>query len=426
MQKNFSRDENRFARFCYIIEAALEYFISILVSGAYLARITTSLGFSDGLTGILSSFVSLGCVFQLGSIGLFRKVHRIKPTIVSFSVICQLMFAFMYLIPGAAFSQTLKTGLFLLCFCGGHIVSQLISPQKTSWLMGFVDDGARGRFCSTNQVVSLLSGMLYTYLVGVAIDTLEAAGRQETAFILGGATLFGLMLLHTLSLLPVREKSSAQQAGIGSLTALLRDKMFIRIVLINIFWAITNYCATPFYGAYQIKELGFSMTFISILGIMASIVRTLVTPLFGRYADKHSFSRMVILGFAIVGVSFLINTFTVPANGKIFYTIHHCLYAISMGSIGTAMTNLIYDHVKGDARRDALAISSSLSGGAGFATTCLMSPVVSLIQKNGNRMLGMQIYPAQFVSFISFILTALLVAYVYFFVIRAGRKPAQN
>lgn len=426
MQKNLLHDENRFGRFCYIVEAALEYFISILISGAYLARITTGLGISDGLTGILSSFVSLGCVFQLGSIGLFRKIRRVKPTIVSFCVIYQLMFGCMYLIPGTPCGQAFKTGLFLVCFCGAHILNQLIVPQKTTWLMGLVDDHARGRFCSTNQIVSLLSGMIFTYLVGMAIDILEAAGRQQLAFILGGMTIFGLMLLHTFSLLPVRETHTSQQTGTGSLSTLLHDRMFIRIVIINVLWAVASHCSTPFYGTYQIKELGFSMTFISVLSIIYSIVRTLVSPILGRYADKHSFSRMVIVCFGIVGVSFLINTFTVPANGKIFFTIHYCLYAISMGGIGSATTNIIYDHVKGDARRDALAISSSLSGVAGFATTCLMSPIVSLIQRNGNRMLGMQIYPAQLVSFIAFILTALLVLYVYFFVIRAAEKPAGN
>ena len=73
MQATSIRDENAVSRLCYIIEAALEYFISLLVTGAYLARITGALGFSDSLTGILSSFVSLGCVFQLSSIRLFRN-----------------------------------------------------------------------------------------------------------------------------------------------------------------------------------------------------------------------------------------------------------------------------------------------------------------------------------------------------------------
>ena len=68
---------------CTIIEAALEYFISMLVSGAYLARITGALGFLDSLTGALSSFISLSCLFQLGSVLLFGKRRSIKAPVVT-------------------------------------------------------------------------------------------------------------------------------------------------------------------------------------------------------------------------------------------------------------------------------------------------------------------------------------------------------
>ena len=57
----------------YIFEAALEYLISILVTGSFLATITKELGVSDGLTGILSSVISLGCLFQLLSLSVEQK-----------------------------------------------------------------------------------------------------------------------------------------------------------------------------------------------------------------------------------------------------------------------------------------------------------------------------------------------------------------
>lgn len=42
-------------RLMYIFEVALEYLISVLVAGSFLATITKELGLSDRLTGILSS-----------------------------------------------------------------------------------------------------------------------------------------------------------------------------------------------------------------------------------------------------------------------------------------------------------------------------------------------------------------------------------
>ena len=59
----FSSAAEKRGRFMYILEAALEYFIALLVAGSFLATLTKELGFSDSLTGILSSVISLGCLF---------------------------------------------------------------------------------------------------------------------------------------------------------------------------------------------------------------------------------------------------------------------------------------------------------------------------------------------------------------------------
>ena len=55
MEKLYKR-----GRLMYIIEAGVEYLISILVADMYLARLTKALGIGDNITGILSSIISLG------------------------------------------------------------------------------------------------------------------------------------------------------------------------------------------------------------------------------------------------------------------------------------------------------------------------------------------------------------------------------
>ena len=407
------------SRVWVIIEAALAYFISLLVTGAYLARITSNLGFSDSLTGILSSFVSLGCIFQLGSISLFRRFHRVKRPILLIHLINEGLFALIYLIPVFSLDSGQKTALFLLCFCGSYILANLLTPQKTSWFMSLVDDRARGIFTAKKEIVSLLGGMVFTYVMGVAVDSLEARGDQRAAFILGAIVILVLTFFQLLSVARIQEKTSPRPVthALQDVKALLRDRMLMKIILTCILWHVAAGVATPFYGAYQIKELGFSMTFISIHTAAYSVVRVLFSPWMGRYADRHSFSRMVALCFTIAAASFLVNCFTVPENGKVLYFIHHCLYAVAMAGINSALTNLIFDYVKDDRQRGALALNAAAGGVAGFGATCLMSPLVSLIQQNGNQFLGLPVYAAQFVSAVAFLVTAFLVFYVRRFVI---------
>lgn len=422
------KNEERTGRLMYIAEAALEYFVAILVGGAYLARITAALGFSTSLTGVLSSFVSLGCVFQLSSIALFRQAVSVKRSVIVLDMVNQALFAFSYLTPVLPVSAPARTLIFLICFCSGHILLNVGAPQKTAWLMGLIDDRQRGSFTAKKEIVSLMGGMAFTYAVGRAIDLLEAANRAAQTFLLGAALIAALMLLQMtcVSRVPERRAEGVSSSGlsVGGVKALLGDRGLRRIVWVFVLWNAASGCAVPFYGAYQVGELGFSMTFISALSIAYSVLRALVSPALGRYADRHSFSRMVYLCFMIAGAGFLVNCFTVPENGKVFYTVYYCLYAVAMGGINSSITNLIFDYVKGDERRAALAVNVSAGGLTGFLSTCAMSPLVSLIQKNGNRLLGLELYPAQFASAVAFVLTAILAAYVRLKVIGRGKEEA--
>ena len=413
---SFRKPERRTVSICCIIaDAAICYLISIMFTGAYLARITSSLGFSDSLTGIISSFLSLGCLAQLASLIMFRKMRTPKRAVLICFVITNLMHIAVYLPPALDLPGAVKTAIFLVCFCASNLISNLVSANKTDWMYSLIDDRRRGRFTSANEMISLLSGMGFTYLLGYMIDTMDAGGNSQLVFYVGAIIVLVLSVINFFTTYGVEDVPVAKRDGISikeTIKGLLGDKMVRRVVIVCLIWRVASSCATPFYGAYQINELGFSMTFVSVLSIIYSVVRIAFSPLLGRYADKKSFSHMSFVCFLIVGAGFFVNIFTTPANGKVFYTIYYCLYAISMGGINSALTNLVFEHVKGSNRRDALAINASLGGVAGFAATCVMSPVVAHIQNNGNMIFGMHIYAAQFVSAVAFVMIAALAVYM--------------
>ena len=132
----------------------------------------------------------------------------------------------------------------------------------------------------------------------------------------------------------------------------------------------------------------------------------------GRFADKYSFAKMLNICFIIVLVGFSINIFTVPSNGKIFYTAFYVLYAIAMAGINSSMINLIYDYVDKERRIGALALNGTLSGFAGFFATLAVTPLVSYIQNNGNRLFGINMYAQQALSALAVVLVAVLIIYL--------------
>ena len=436
-------------RILYIIEAALEYFVSIAVSGAYLAYLTTAIGMSDALTGVLTSFVSLGCGFQILAIFLRGDVKR---NVIALHLINETAFTLLYVTPFFPVSGAAKTVIFTVLLLLGFALNNVANPPKTDWYMQSVDTDKRGVFTANKEIVSLISGMLFSLGLGYVIDGFKASGDVNGAFVVCGVVLGVITICHSLTMIFSRRtlgepelKTAADEGGISGSNEtgfiaqrnenadtytqnrdesvkktesgrvefgkVLRDKNLIKVVLAVVMWRVVQYSTVPFYGTYQIKELGFSMVFVSVLAVAYAIIRALFERPIGKIADKKGFASSLNVCYVVEIAALVVAVFTRPENGSVMYTIHYVLYAICTAGISSGELNLVYDYVKPNERVAALAIKATAAGLAGFLTTLALSPLVSLIQTNGLVLFGVNIYAQQITSFIGLVACVLLVVY---------------
>ena len=423
-----SKDVYQRSRVLYLFEAALEYFISMMVTGAYLAKITSAIGVSDTVTGILAAFVSLGCGFQLFAIFLAGK-RPVKRWVTALHLVNESFFALIYFVPFIKVPSEVRVAVFVGLLLVGHVLNNVVNSPKTNWFMSLVDDRKRGQFSANKEMLSLIGGMIFSFAMGAIVDRFEADGNIGGAFIVCGFAIFGLMILHSATMIFSAEKPLTDKEKIPAgklLRELLRDRDFFSVMLIAVLWNVVNFASTPFYGSYQVKELGFSMTFISALTAICAVVRTLFSRPMGKFADKHSFAKMLNVCFVIMLAAFCVNVFTVPANGAICFPIYNVLNAIAMAGINSSMINLIYDYVAPERRVGALALKNTLAGFAGFFTTLAVSPLVARIQRDGNVLFGRTVYAQQVVSAIAAVLLVILIVYLNLVVLRMKRRGAQG
>ena len=427
----------------YIFEATFEYFISILVASTFLATLTDYLHFDTATTGIVSSFISLGCVFQLATLFIFKG--RAKKKVITFSIINQLLFTLLYVIPLIDGDERNKQGIFICVILLAYIIYNIAHPAKINWLMSLVDDKKRGKFTATKEIVSLITGVGFTFLMGAVIDYYDArcidydvttgeivknTQEMEKAFIIIAICMVAITIFHTLCMIFTAEKDVkvAPKRSAKEVFSVLKDKNVIKVAIAFSLWYITSSSTTPFYGAFQkasVEEdlgLGFPMWFISILATVYAFARAGFSYFWGYYADKHSFANMIRICFGIAGVSFLVNVFCTPANGWVVYTIHYVIYAISMAGINSALINLCYDFVGEEKRRDALAVCLAMAGLLGFLTSTLMAPLVSYIENNKNHLFGINVYATQVTSLIACVMSVVCILYVSIFMARKNSK----
>lgn len=396
----------------YIVQAALEYFLSIIVGGTYLAVITKALGVPDNITGILSSVISLGCLFQLLSIPLG---HIKKRTILISSILYQLLFMSLYVIPLTNFSQSIKVTLLVVAIVGAYLLYNIIHPKKINWLMSFIDNEHRGTFTANKEIISLIGGILFSFGTGMLVDHYSALGQVSQYFTLAIGIIIVLISLHTVSLAVIKEKEEPIPAKIGLLKhikELFSDKKILQITLVFALYYASSYICTPFYSTYKIGELGLSLTFLSALGMCGSVARISVSKLWGRIADKTSFASMIEKCFFFLLAAQLCMCFAIPANGALMVLLYFVLHGIALGGVNSALINLVFDYVPAEKRADSLAITQAAAGLTGFVITLLASPMVDHIQKNGNVFMGIPMYAQQVLSAFSAIIIVIAIIFV--------------
>ena len=413
---NAIKDENKLGRILYIIQATLEYFITTLAGGAYLAKLTTTIGIPDDVTAILSATVSLGVAFQLFALVIPRN-KRAKRFVIPWSLVYQLLFTFMYLVPIFDLSREAKTAILLVILISCQIIQNVISSHKTTLFMSSVDEHRRGVFTAVKEITSLLSGVVFFYVIGVIVDTFEAAGNLTGAFITLGIVIFALTVLHTLSIIlkkePEIENADKKQESLAKqIKDVIGDKNLWRVMPVAILWAVGESISTPFYGTFQISDLGFTMVMVTVLSAVASVARVCFSIPFGKFADKYSCVKLLGLCYPIAAVGVLCNVF---ANGEIgiyLFSIYSILHSISQAGINGAAINLVYDAVPYEKRVGALALRGAVAGLLGFLSTLAVRPLVQYIQANGNSFLGMNVYAQQVLSAMSFIILIINIIYV--------------
>lgn len=412
-----TKDGQERNRVAYIVEAALEYFISLLVTDAFLATLLTRTGVSDAAAGVITQLASLAFVAQLFSV-FVRKTRGMKRWVTALHLADQLMFVSLYLIPILRVPAPIKIALFVVMYLGGHILANVASPYKLSWLMSFVPDGRRGRFTADKEIVSLIGGMTFTYLVGTLVDTLRDNGKEDLAFLICGVLIFVLALLHLVSLLVVKDRADApEQATLhvrlsDALRKTFSDRTLQKIVFVDVLWHLATGVSVSFYGVYKIHELGFSLRYVSFLAILYSLFRIAFSRLFGSLADRSSWTRMLTVCFGVAALAYFFNVFTVPSNGKWMFALYSCVNAISMAGINSGLLNLVFDFVPYEDRAAALGVKYAIGGLAAFAASLVGGVILAQIQNNGNTLFGVPLYAQQVLSALAFLLCLVLVWYL--------------
>jgi len=404
------------SRGAYCAQCAFEYFISILVADAYLAKLLSHLGLSDSIIGIISSFISLAFLFQLISVFTVQHMKNTKLFGTLFNSLSSLFFLSLYLVPFIPLSQGGRTVTVVALILLAYFCNYYVTAMVFKWGNSFVDPHKRASYAAGKEMISLLSGVLFTLFVGHVLDRFEAAGNIEGGFIFTAAAILIVSLCNFISFLLIEKEhqteSDTRPAPLGEvLRNTLGNKNYRSTVWLSIIRYAAHYMLLGFMGTYKTKELLLSVGAVQIINLLGNLSRFAISRPFGRFSDKHSFARGIELAFILEAAAYVFALFTAP--GKTWWMIipYTILYRMSLAGSNQNLINLTYNFVDSKYFVQATAIKNSVSGLVGFLTSLVASAILAAIQENGNQLFGLPIYGQQVLAVISLVLIVIAILY---------------
>ena len=402
------------SRNAYTAQCAFEYFVSILVSDAFLAKLLKHIGLDDAAVGIIASLVSFSFLFQLLSILLMQRVRNVKRTVLIADTISQTLFFAVYLTP---FLPLPPSGRAIAAGAGmllGYAFKYSVNSILFRWANDYVDPAKRGEFSAVKEMISLISGILFTLAAGFVFDRFESDGDPESGFLVLAAAIFSLNLCCFVCLCLIRRETDRDAETRKPLREvmgiLLRNRDFLHIVVLSCIWEAARYLSVGFLGTYKTEDLAFTVGTVQVINMAANLCRFAVSKPFGRYSDRTSYAHGFRLSLLLAAAGFAVGALTSPSS-RWLIVLFTVLYNVSLAGSNQNSFNMTYSYVEPEVMVQAMAVKASVGGIVGFASSIAGSRILASVQAAGNRIGGVPVCGQQILCALSLLLT--LAAFVY-------------
>lgn len=395
------------SRAAYIGQETCNYFIQLLLADAYLAILLSHIGISDAVIGIISSLVSFAFLFQLLSIFMMAHLKNTKRSVLFLDTLSNFIFLSLYLIPFLKVSREVKTVIVIVCILLGYLFKYMIQSLIFRWGNSYVAPNKRGEFSALKEIISLISGIVFTLIVGYVIDYFESIQQIRGGFLFIAATMLLINLSNFISILFIKNESNNKVAEEKRplkdvVQNTLRNRNFVNVIIMSVLYQFGHYLYYGFMGTYKTSDLLLSVGTIQIINMIGAFCRMIFSKPFGRYSDRTSFSKGYGMALMLIVIS---NVFFIFCTPKTWWFIipGTVLYNISLAGSNSNNFNIVYSYVKAEYIVQAMAIKQSITGVMGFAASLIGGIILQKIQQNGNTFMGVSVYGQQVLSAISLV-----------------------
>ncbi|MBQ8973821.1 MAG: MFS transporter [Clostridia bacterium] len=284
-------------------------------STASMVGLANDLHAGDFAYGLINGIPQAAMLLQIPFAMLVSRTQKRKRYILTYGLFARMLWVFFGMLPAlsarAGSGAPLRALIVLLAI--SSCCSAAVNVCWFPWFSDLAPARIRGQWFSIRDTIIAACNLCFGIVVARMLDTLPANSRYVVVFIIGGILGMADMICfgfckEVYSSQPVKMAASA----IGNV---LKDKPFMRLILMWTAWCFTANLCEPYLSRYSINEMGLNFTQMMIFGTAASSLMTIfVMRRWGRAVDRfgcRSVMLVATVGAALANAAYLFST---PGN----------------------------------------------------------------------------------------------------------------
>lgn len=377
----------------------------VLTSGVFFTGFALMLGATDFQLGLLFAIPLLAQVFQIPGGYLIERTGHRRLLVGWFSVVSRTFWLPIALAPFVV-SRDDAILAFLVLYLLSSVSMNWAGAGWVAWMSALVPEAIRGRYFGMRNRITGVVTIGVSLAAGFAIDAFKRHGHEPAAYLLLQmvAVVAGLMAFRLI----LRQPDPGYRAEVlpslrDYLSRPMRDPMFRRIAVFQLYWMFAVSVASPFFNAHLLKYMSWSYKSLALNGVIFSITAILSQPFWGRMADRHGNKPvLMITGGGIILLPFFYAFCPWDLKWPIFA--NALLGGVVWAGFGLAAFNQILQHLPASGRSIYVAVLAAANGVMTFLACTLSGWMAEKMAGFRLQVLGLSVVHYQ----VLFILTGLL------------------
>lgn len=366
----------------YLTAATLDNAANKIMSSTFVVGYAMYLGLSDRIIGLYVSSKSIMCFVQILSASIFSKIGQSKKVTLTLYSLYRFFGAMPILIPFISNDIVIRSILFMISILFYEIFGQIGYTPLVNWRMSILKVSDRSKFYATKNIIQNTLVMAVSFGAGVLLDQYTKYGNEFKGFVI----LFFIIVI--INIIDIYLRANTYKPAIDekdvnvkeTIKEPLKDTKFRKILIFTALYTLSLNIGIQYLSLFELKYLGISYTYASILNVILSIVNASFGLLWAKRYNKRGWKSIIIpMLLSYILMFILLSNITVDI--KFILPLVFVLYGIGESAYGLFDHNVIYEVAQDKYKTVYLSVNRTICG----VISILVPLITSFIMTDENN-----------------------------------------